>query len=121
MAQSKWNRLYDFCCMIPTSNFNGMFDFQVFNNTLYWSWLREVFVPGVYAGAWYNGLQEDQSIYIGDKCSVLVGMPRVRQLRVKPSKYTINRVTLGWLVGWLFHPRCFTDCYNNPIIGCSIG
>ena len=49
-------------------------------------WLRAVFVPGVYVGAWYNGLEEDQSIYIGDKNSILVGMPRIRQLRVKPSK-----------------------------------
>ena len=62
------------------------FAFQVLNNTLYWGWLRNVFVPGVYAGAWYNGLDEKRSIYIGDKCSVLVGMPTVRQLRVKPRK-----------------------------------
>ena len=60
--------------------------FQVFNNTLYWRWLRDEFVSSVYAGAWYNGHQENQSIYIGDKRSVLVGMPRVRQLRIKPGK-----------------------------------
>ena len=47
--------------------------------------MRGVFVPGVYAGSWYNGRQEEQSVYIGDKRSVLVGMPLVRQLRVKPS------------------------------------
>ncbi|KAL9965156.1 hypothetical protein ACROYT_G028918 [Oculina patagonica] len=58
---------------------------EVFNNSLYWNWLRDVFLPGVYAGKWYNGHQEKQSIYIGNKHSVLVGMPRLRQLRVKPK------------------------------------
>ncbi|KAL9965160.1 hypothetical protein ACROYT_G028923 [Oculina patagonica] len=58
---------------------------EVFNNSLYWNWLRDVFLPEVYAGKWYNGQQEEQSIYIGNKHSVLVGMPRLRQLRVKPN------------------------------------
>ena len=61
--------------------------FQVINNTLFWNWSINVFVPAIYAGVWYNGLPENQSNYIGDKCSVLVGMPRVRQLRVKSSKW----------------------------------
>ena len=61
-------------------------DPQVFNNSLYWNWLRTVFLPGVYAGFWYNRQVETRSMYIGNKRSVLVGMPRLRQLRVKPSK-----------------------------------
>ncbi|KAL9967112.1 hypothetical protein ACROYT_G025281 [Oculina patagonica] len=58
---------------------------KVANNTKYWSWLNDVFVPGVFAGRWYNGQQEKQTMYIGNKRSVLVGMARARQLRVKPA------------------------------------
>ncbi|KAL9967119.1 hypothetical protein ACROYT_G025287 [Oculina patagonica] len=55
------------------------------NSTKYWSWLNNVFVPGVFAGRWYNGQTENQSMYIGNKRSVLVGMARARQLRVKST------------------------------------
>ena len=65
---------------------HSFFNTQISNNSLYWNWLRTVFLPGVYAGVWYNGQVEKQSIYIGNKRSLLVGMPRLRQLRVKPSK-----------------------------------
>ena len=40
----------------------------------------------MFAGKWYNGQEENQTMYIGNKHSVLVGMARARQLRVKPSK-----------------------------------
>ena len=65
---------------------------QVLNDTKYWSWLNDVFVPGVFAGKWYNGQEENQTMYIGDKRAVLVGMARARQLRVKPSKFLLLRV-----------------------------
>ena len=85
------------------------YNYQVFNNTLYWEWLRNNSISGVYPGAWYNGLQEENSSYIGDKCSILVGMPRIRQLRVKPGKLIFRLNLLGlvetnsidWLVGSL--------------------
>ena len=67
---------------------------QVLNNTLYWEWLRNNAISGVYPGAWYNGFQENNSSYIGDKCSILVGMPRIRQLRVKPGKITLLALTV---------------------------
>ena len=53
----------------------------------FWDWMREAFLPMMYAGAWYNGLKENQTMYVGDKRSLLVGMPRARQLRVKPREY----------------------------------
>ena len=62
---------------------------QVFNKTQYWSWVTDAFLPGVFGGKWYNGQQENQTMYIGNKRSVLVGMARGRQLRVKPSKLGI--------------------------------
>lgn len=36
----------------------------------------------VYAGKWYNGQRETTTEYIGNKRSILIGMPRLRQLRV---------------------------------------
>ena len=54
---------------------------------MYWNWLQRVFIPGVFSGRWYNGRNEEQTIYIGNKHSLLVGMARVRQLRVKASKF----------------------------------
>ena len=46
-------------------------------------WTEKFFVPSMYAGYWYNGLKETTEVYIGNKKSILVGMPRMRQLRVK--------------------------------------
>nr|XP_058969318.1 polycystin-2-like protein 2 [Pocillopora verrucosa] len=59
---------------------------KVTNNTMYWSWLQRVFIPGVFSSRWYNGQRDKQTIYIGNKHSLLVGMARVRQLRVKATQ-----------------------------------
>ena len=61
--------------------------YQVFNKKQYWSWVKNVFLPGVFAGRWYNGRPENQTMYIGNKRSVLVGMARGRQLRVQPGEF----------------------------------
>lgn len=55
---------------------------QVKNTSQLWTWLEGVFIPVVYAGKWYNGQRETTTEYTGDKRSILVGMPRLRQLRV---------------------------------------
>jgi len=47
-------------------------------------------MQGVFAGTWYNGQQENQTVYIGNKRSILVGMARARQLRVQPSKFHLQ-------------------------------
>ena len=60
--------------------------YQVFNKKQYWSWVKNVFLPGVFAGRWYNGRPENQTMYIGNKRSVLVGMAKGRQLRVQPGE-----------------------------------
>ena len=59
---------------------------KVTNNIELWNWMRGTFLPFVYAGVWYNGMKENQTVYIGNKRSLLVGMPRARQLRVGQSK-----------------------------------
>ena len=55
---------------------------QVKNVSHLWTWLEDVFIPVVYAGKWYNGQRETTTEYTGNKRSILVGMPRLRQLRV---------------------------------------
>ena len=61
--------------------------YQVINKKQYWSWIKSVFLPGVFAGRWYNGRPENQTMYIGNKRSILVGMARGRQLRVQPGEF----------------------------------
>ena len=38
---------------------------------------------GIYAGKWYNDERVKEQEYIGDKMSILLGVPRLRQLRVQ--------------------------------------
>ena len=47
-------------------------------------------MPEVFVDDWYNGEREKVSEYIGNKRSILVGMPRLRQLRIKESKSITN-------------------------------
>ena len=46
-----------------------------------WHWAQEVFLPGLFQ----DGKQQlnTSGPYVGDGQAVLVGMPRLRQLRVK--------------------------------------
>lgn len=48
--------------------------------------MRQIFVPNVYAGVWYNGEKEMQEVYFENKMSILVGVPRMRQVRIKKSE-----------------------------------
>ena len=38
---------------------------------------------GVYANEWYNGKKATTQEYINNKKSILLGMPRLRQMRIK--------------------------------------
>lgn len=49
--------------------------------------MRQKFLPNIYNKPWYNGLKEEDDVYIGSKMSILVGMPWMRQLRIKKGKY----------------------------------
>lgn len=53
-------------------------------------WLTEKFSPNIYNGPWYNGLKEETDVYIENKMSVFVGMPWMRQLRVKKGRLITN-------------------------------
>ena len=61
-----------------------LFDFiQVDDALKFWTWLSTNFTASVFGNRWYNGKEERNGIYISDKSSILVGMPRIRQLRIK--------------------------------------
>lgn len=49
--------------------------------------MGQYFLPNLYAGVWYNGKKEEEEVYIENKKSILLGMPRMRQVRVKKSKF----------------------------------
>lgn len=51
-----------------------------------WTYMQGKFVNDAYAGEWYNGQVEQTPEYIGNKVSMLIGMPRLRQLRIKEGK-----------------------------------
>ena len=51
-----------------------------------WGWLKQEFLPNIYSQAWYNGLEEKTDGYTANKMSIIIGMPWMRQLRIKKSK-----------------------------------
>lgn len=48
----------------------------------FWEWINQTLVPGLYNGAWYNGNTGEPG-FLNDKMSFVVGVARIRQLRVK--------------------------------------
>lgn len=56
--------------------------------------MTNIFAPAVYATNWYNGDEETNKVYISDKSSVLIGMPRIRQLRVEKGRDLIQLCVL---------------------------
>jgi len=57
--------------------------FQVSNHGYMYSWVRDTLVPGVFSGPWYNDELLKYSGFIDNHESLLVSIPRLRQVRVK--------------------------------------
>ncbi|PFX11751.1 Polycystic kidney disease protein 1-like 2, partial [Stylophora pistillata] len=54
------------------------------NTTAFWNWTRQKLVPGLFLSDWYNGKQVNLNEgFISSGYPFLVGMPRLRQIRVK--------------------------------------
>lgn len=51
-------------------------------------WSRETLIPGLYATEWYNG-EKIKEGWLGNMEDYLVGVPRVRLLRVEKGKLLI--------------------------------
>ena len=54
--------------------------------------MANIFAPGIYTTNWYNGDDQNNTAYISDKVSILIGMPRIRQLRIRQCKYLVKLV-----------------------------
>ncbi|XP_028399329.1 LOW QUALITY PROTEIN: polycystic kidney disease protein 1-like 2 [Dendronephthya gigantea] len=54
-----------------------------------WMWARETLVPGLYAKEWYNG-EEIPKGWLGNIHDYLVGVPRVRLLRVEKDSCPVS-------------------------------
>ena len=66
--------------------------FQIHNADTFWAWTKKYLVPAMYEVKWYNGQAfEYKDGFISDLSGYLVGMPRFRQLRVKPGEYNFIR------------------------------
>ncbi|KAL9952074.1 hypothetical protein ACROYT_G039278 [Oculina patagonica] len=65
------------------SSIFGGFD-EVVDTPSLWNWVDEVLLPGLYDVTWYNGrpFQHNEG-FISNKQTLLMGMPRLRQLRMK--------------------------------------
>ncbi|XP_022790315.1 polycystic kidney disease protein 1-like 2 [Stylophora pistillata] len=70
---------------------------QVKNTSRLWKWLDDVLIPVVYAGEWYNGQKEPRTVYAGNKRSIVVGMPRLRQLRIQKDSCAVPGVLGNWV------------------------
>ncbi|XP_068684513.1 polycystin-1-like protein 2 [Montipora foliosa] len=59
---------------------------RVHNIPTFWKWSKNTFLPRVYDVGWYNGrpFQYEEG-FLSNRVAFLVGMPRMRQLRVKPE------------------------------------
>ena len=53
----------------------------------FWEWVEQTLVPGLYNNGWYNG-KSGRAGFLNDKMSFVVGVARMRQLRVKSGKET---------------------------------
>ena len=52
---------------------------------------------GIYPNEWYNGEEAKKQEYINNKKSILLGMPRLRQLRIQKGN-------LGGCTNWIIFP-----------------
>ncbi|XP_078351498.1 polycystin family receptor for egg jelly-like isoform X1 [Oculina patagonica] len=59
------------------------FFYKVNTGEKMWIYMLGKFIHDAYAGEWYNGQMEQTPEYIGNKFSMLIGMPRLRQLRIQ--------------------------------------
>ena len=70
------------------------FCLQVDSKAAFWDWIEEEFIPGIYDTSWYNGQQFiAPEGYISTREAFLVGMPRLKQVRVKGGEIKFQRIS----------------------------
>ena len=60
--------------------------FQISDGDSLWMWSRDTLIPGLYSTKWYNE-KKIQEGWLKNNEDYLVGVPRVRLLRVQQSMY----------------------------------
>jgi hypothetical protein len=60
----------------------ALLNLQIVDADSLWMWSRETLIPGLYGGEWYNG-EKIQKGFLANTEDYLVGIPRVRLLRVE--------------------------------------
>lgn len=60
--------------------------FQIIDRQGLWGWMRKEFLPNIYSQPWYNGIKDEEDVYVENKMSILIGMPWMRQLRIQKSE-----------------------------------
>ena len=67
--------------------------YQVNSKDSLWKWIESDLLPSLYNTTWYNGQPfEYKEGFISDKQTFTLGMPRLRQLRVKKGKFGLNLI-----------------------------
>ena len=61
---------------------------QISSQVTLWDWARDVVIPGLYVDS-KDVAVSNSTPYISDGDAVLVGMPRLRQLRVMKGKQRV--------------------------------
>lgn len=84
-------KVTDGCLFLTLFNFFFTY-FQVGDTQGFWIWMANIFAPGIYATSWYNGDDQNNTAYISDKVSILVGIPRIRQLRIRQGECSVKRL-----------------------------
>ena len=70
------------------------FCLQVDSKAAFWDWIEEEFIPGIYDTSWYNGRRFiAPEGYISTREAFLVGMPRLKQVRVKGGEIKFQRIS----------------------------
>lgn len=66
---------------------------QAYSSTTFLGWVQAVFIPRIFVGKWYNGKlpTKNEDGLISDRASFLVGMARLRQLRLPKGEAYFDR------------------------------
>ena len=71
-----------------------VFCLQVDSKAAFWEWIEEEFIPRIYDTSWYNGRRFiAPEGYISTREAFLVGMPRLKQVRVKEGEIKFQPIS----------------------------
>ena len=91
-----------------------MLRYQVDSKDSLWTWIENDLLPSLYNTTWYNGqLFEYKEGFISNKKAFMLGMPRLRQLRLKKSKLGFYLQSCQKLLGHEICSKPATQTYKH--------